>query len=69
MANEPKPFDKTRIARGIEAVEATLVPAPLVAVTVKVYVVPTTNRFTNIGDALPYAVTAVPLPIGVAVTV
>ena len=49
--------------------EATLVPALLVAVTVKVYVVPPTNRFTNIGDALPLAVTAVPPPTGVAVTV
>jgi hypothetical protein len=52
-----------------EALEALLVPALLVAVTVKVYAVPLVRPVTVIGELLPVAVTAEPPPTGVAVTV
>jgi hypothetical protein len=41
----------------------------LVAVTVKVYAVPLVSPTTVIGEDAPVAVTAVPPPTGVAVTV
>ena len=52
-----------------DAVELVLVPAELVAVTVKVYAVLLASPVTSIGDEAPVAVTAVPPPAGVAVTV
>ena len=52
-----------------DAVEAVPVPTELVATTVKVYAVPLVNPFTVIGEDVPVAVTAVPPPTGVAVTV
>jgi hypothetical protein len=49
----------------LEAVEATPVPAELVAVTVKVYGVPLVNPLTVIGEELPDDV----IPPGLDVTV
>ena len=55
--------------RELEATDAMPVPTLLVAVTVKVYAVPLAKRLTKIGEEVPLAVTAVPPPTGVAVTV
>ena len=52
-----------------DALDAVPVATEFVAVTVKVYAVPLVKPVTVIGEALPVAVTAVPPPTGVAVTV
>ena len=52
-----------------DALEAAPVPTALVATTVKVYAVPLVNPVTLIGEDVPLAVTGVPPPVGVAVTV
>ena len=53
----------------LDAVEAVPVPAELVAETVNVYPVPLVRPVTVIGEEVPVAVTGVPPPTGVAVTV
>jgi hypothetical protein len=57
--------DRAKGVTELEAEEATLVPAVLVAVTVKVYAVPLVNPLTVIGEELPDAV----IPPGLDVTV
>ena len=52
-----------------DALEVVPVPTELVATTENVYAVPLVNPFTEIGDDVPVAVTAVPPPTGVAITV
>ena len=52
-----------------DALEVVPVPTALVATTENVYAVPLVNPFTVIGDDVPVAVTAVPPPTGVAITV
>ena len=52
-----------------DALDAVPVPTELVAVTVKVYAVLLVRPVTVIGEVLPLAVTAVPPPARVAVTV
>ena len=54
---------------GEDAAAELPVPAALVATTVKVYAVPLVNPVTLIGEDVPLAVTGVPPPVGVAVTV
>ena len=57
--------DRPKGVTELEAEEATLVPAVLVAVTVKVYAVPLVNPLTVIGEELPDDV----IPPGLDVTV
>ena len=52
-----------------DALEVVPVPTELVATMENVYAVPLVNPFTVIGEDVPVAVTAVPPPTGVAVTV
>jgi hypothetical protein len=52
-----------------DAVEVVPVPTELVATTENVYAVPLVRPVTSIGEDVPVAVTAVPTPTGVAVTV
>ena len=52
-----------------EALEELPEPLPFVAATVKVYDVPLVRPGTFIGEEVPVAVTGVPPPTGVAVTV
>ena len=54
---------------GEDAVEELPEPLPFVADTVTVYAVPLVNPVTLIGEDAPLAVTGVPPPAGVAVTV
>jgi hypothetical protein len=56
-------------ATGKEGLEELLEPLPFVAVTVNVYPVPLVRAVTVIGEEVPVAVTGVPPPTGVAVTV
>jgi hypothetical protein len=58
-------MDRGKGVTALEAVEATPVPAELVAVTVKVYAVPLVNPVTVIGEELPVPV----IPPGLDVTV
>jgi hypothetical protein len=52
-----------------DALEVVPVPTELVATTENVYAVPLVRPVTEMGDDVPVAVTAVPPPTGVAVTV
>ena len=52
-----------------DALEVVPVPTEFVATTENVYAVPLVRPVTEMGDDVPVAVTAVPPPTGVAVTV